>query len=278
MAKGEPNLSTPGTYIWNSESRQWSIVWLYGKSLKEERGVITASSIYDVEPKMLETFPKEETSDRIFINKKGFRFKELKTINLNHLFMTRAVAIEDFNNDGWPDIIGIRGNEPGAYNGEPFIIYNQGRLILQHQRTISLENKDDNLSQADQMVVGFANHDGLLDIFITNGYGLTPGNVGPYKLFINSTNTMNNYAILELEGRLSNRDALGARVSLFTEGKKLIGYRELGAGYNRMQSTHKLHFGLGSYQGIIKAHILWPSGVEQIVEVEPNRINHIIED
>jgi len=278
MAKGEPAFSTPGTYLWNNEFGQWSIVWLYGESLKEERGAITASSLYDVEPKMLETFPKEETSDRIFINQKGLGFKELKTINLNHPSMTRAVVIEDFNNDGWPDIIGIRGNEPGTYNGEPFIICNQGRLILQHQRIISLENKDDDFAQADQMVVGFANQDGLLDIFITNGYGLTPGNVGPYKLFINNTSTVNNYVILELEGRQSNRDALGARVSIYTKERKLIGYRELGAGYNRMQSTHKLHFGLGSYQGIIKAHILWPSGIEQVVEIEPNRINHIIED
>ncbi len=277
-ARGEPTLSVPGTYLWNEGSSQWSIVWLYGETPKEERGILTAANIDGIEPKMLETFPKGVVSDRIFLNQRGLGFQELDTIDLTHQQNTRAVAIEDFNNDGWPDIIGIRGDEPGAPNGRPFIFLNKGQLAFETQSPDSLDNREDDIGQADQMIAGFVNPDGLLDIFMTNGFGLIPGNRGPYKLFLNRTETNNNYVIIELQGSKSNRDALGAQVELFDKDGALLGYKELGAGYNTMQGTHKLHFGLGSYSGKIDARILWPTGHEQTVEVIPNRINPIIED
>lgn len=34
-------------------------------------------------------------------------------------------------NDGWPDIVGIRGDEPGASNGRPFIFLNNGQLAFE---------------------------------------------------------------------------------------------------------------------------------------------------
>jgi hypothetical protein len=277
-ARGEPTLSVPGTYLWNEGSSQWSIVWIYDEQSKEERGILTAANIDGIEPKMLETFPKEVVSDRIFLNQRGLGFQELDIFDLAHQQNTRAVAIEDFNNDGWPDIIGIRGDEPGAPNGKPFIFLNAGQLSFEPQRVDSLDNREDDIGQADQMIVGFANGDGLPDLFITNGFGLIPGNRGPYKLFLNRTKIKNNYVIIELQGSASNRDALGAQVELYDKNGTLLGYKELGAGFNTMQNTHKLHFGLGPYAGKVEARILWPSGYEQIVEVLPNRINHIIEE
>ncbi|MFX0198273.1 MAG: CRTAC1 family protein, partial [Candidatus Hodarchaeota archaeon] len=277
MAKGKPTFGPPGTYIWNNGFDQWSVVWLYSDAPKEERGAIAATTIYDIIPRKLEIFPKNEAYDRIFINQQGVGFLESNTIDLKHQNITRAVAIEDFNNDGWPDILGIRGSEPGTYNGDPFLIVNYGGLKFKHQKKITLKNKEDDIGQADQLVVGFINNDGLPDVFITNGHGLAPGNKGPYKLFINKTKTENNYTIIELEGSISTKDALGAKVSLYTKKNKFLGYQELGVGYNRMQSTHKLHFGLGKYNGVLKAKIHWPSGVEQFIRVKQNKINHIKE-
>lgn len=127
------------------------------------------------------------------------------------------------------------------------------------------------------LVVGFVNDDGLPDIFMTNGYGLIPGNKGPYKLFINKTKGDQNFMILELRGRDSNKDAIRAQVELLDDKDSIIGYNELGAGYNRIQSTHKLHFGLGAYSGKISARIRWPNGKIVTREVTANRINIIRE-
>jgi len=278
MARGEPTLSAPGTYLWNDGGSHWSIVWVYGEQLKEERGIITADDLADVEPEMLETFPKERVSDRIFINQTGLGFREIDGIDLTHFQKTRAVAIEDFDNDGWPDIIGIRGDEPGATNGIPFVLLNQGEFSFEISRPGLLDSREDDIGQADQMIAGFVNQDGLIDLFMTNGFGLIPGNRGPYKLFLNRTESENNYVIIELQGRSSNRDAIGAQVEVKAEDGTLLGYKELGAGYNTMQGTHKTHFGLGSYTGKIKAHILWPNGHEQTVEVILNSINTIVEN
>jgi len=155
---------------------------------------------------------------------------------------------------------------------------NQGEFSFEISRLGSLDSREDDIGQADQMIAGFVNQDGLIDLFMTHGFGLIPGNRGPYKLFLNRTESDNNYVIIELQGRSSNRDAIGAQVEVKVEDGTLLGYKELGAGYNTMQGTHKIHFGLGSYKGKIKAHILWPNGHEQSVEVILNSINTIVEN
>lgn len=277
-ASGEPAVSDPGTYLWNDGSGHWTILWLYENPDVEERGIITANNLEGVEPEMLESFPRQTIADRIFLNQRGLGFQDFDALDLSHEQKTRAVAIEDFNNDGWPDIVGIRGDEPGALNGRPFIFLSRGRLFFEPVAADSIDTQEDDIGQADQMAVGFVNGDGLPDLFITNGFGLIPGNRGPYKLFINQTNTKNGYVLLELQGKTSNRDALGAQVALYAKDGTLLGYRELGAGYSTMQNSHKQHFGLGSYRGRIIAKILWPSGFEQTVSVQPDKINVIVEE
>ncbi len=278
-AAGEPQDAGPGTYIWRSGSNLWVIEWRYRSKSDEALGAIIADKITNVHPDGIELIEGHTTRDRIFLNLEGGGFEELEGTDLIHGCYTRAAAIYDFDNDGDADIIGIRGSEPGRVNGEPFILVNRGgeNPEFVEQNKISLANGDDDLSQADQLTVGFVNGDGLPDLFTTNGYGRLPGSRGPYKLFINRTKSKNNYALLVLEGVDSVRDAIGAQVTLLTRKGEFIGYKELGVVHNRSQYSHKVHFGLGSYNGPLKAAIRWPSGRKQVEEVKPNRVNQIRE-
>lgn len=257
MAEGEPLRQEPGIYIWkDTRSVRWSVEWVYNGEEREDKGKITADSVDNVREEDLETLPERETRDRILINRGGRLFEELAGLDLSHHRVTRAVAVCDLNNDGLPEIIGIRGAEPGLYNGDPFVLVNRGDLRFTFRAM--MQNEEDDIFQADQLVWGFFNDDGLPDLFITNGYGLNPGFNGPYKLFLNRTPEAGNFVILVLQGRTANRDAVGAEVELRSQQGKLLGYRQLGAGFNRSQSSRKLHFGLGRFSGEAVALVRWP--------------------
>jgi hypothetical protein len=274
MAEGEPARNKPGSYIWkNPGTNSWHLEWIYDQPRKD-KGLIHASTISQVTHENLEIFHVKEIADRIFINRNGMGFDELEVPGLHHHQVTRSVTMCDLNNDGNMEIIGLRGGESGRYNGDPFIFMNYGDLYLEYK--IIMQNSEDDIFQADQLVVGFFNDDGLPDIFFTNGYGLNPSFLGPYKLFLNETQNAGNFVILELEGSLSNRDAIGAEVEIYTADGDFLGYRQLGSGYNRSQSTHQLHFGLGSVTGNIRARIRWPGFLDwDERELNANQVNFI---
>jgi hypothetical protein len=277
-AEGMPVIDQDGIYIWiDSQPSPWHVRCQFGTSLSSAQGILKFSQIQNATPYLLETFAGSLTRDRIFMNNKGQAFEEFEKPALIHDEQTRAIAIYDFNNDGWQDVIGIRGTEPGEYNGRPFILVNGPDNVLKLQDNNPFDNPEDDIFQADQLVVGFVDNNGLPDVFMTNGYGLIPGNRGPYKLFLNNTQTENGYVLLELTGDDSNKDAIGAQVELRTSDDKLLGYRELGAGYNRMQSTHKVHFGLGNYSGELICQIRWPDGNTTRTSAAANRLVRIRE-
>jgi hypothetical protein len=81
-------------------------------------------------------------------------------------------------------------------------------------------------------------NDGDLDILLVNFYS----NVVLYE---NQTNDKN-WLRVKAAGTKSNLDGIGAQISVFTEDKKLVGFRHIqsGAGYARC-SPLEAHFGLG---------------------------------
>jgi hypothetical protein len=257
-ALGRPAIVLPGIYIWKDVGvNLWHIKWFYGSNPGPYKGKISAQAVSQVGPVGFETLPAPWTEDVILLNDQGRGFKRVASIYLHHNLRTRSAAMLDLNNDGLLDIIGIRGSEQGRYNGEPFVMINRGNMRFDFQQVMT--NPEDDIFQADQMVYGFFNDDGLPDIFYTNGNGLNPGDMGPYKLFLNTTATQNDYVILKLKGRASNRNAIGAEVELFSSGGTLLGYRQVGMGFNRGQHTLKVHFGLGKYSGsTLTARIKWP--------------------
>ena len=89
-----------------------------------------------------------------------------------------------------------------------------------------------------------------------------------------------NWLLLKLEGTKSNRDAIGARVSVGT-GVGASAHQQMqevrsGGGYIS-QSDFRLHFGLGQATKA-DVEIRWPSGLTQRLENVPaNRIVRIRE-
>ena len=103
-------------------------------------------------------------------------------------------------------------------------------------------------------------NDGDLDI-VTNEY-----NSEPQVLMSNLSEKMEvHYSKVELSGSKSNRNGIGALVTVTAGGRSQTKSNDGKSGY-LSQSIMPLYFGLGDAKQIDKIEILWPSGVKQVVE------------
>jgi hypothetical protein len=89
-----------------------------------------------------------------------------------------------------------------------------------------------------------------------------------------------NWVELVLEGTTTNRDAIGARVTLEAGGVSQM--RDVrgggGNGNGNVQSTRVVHFGLGSESAIDSLTVRWVGGAtETITGAAPNGRYHVAE-
>lgn len=273
QASGEPAaFAAPGTYIWHTAGT-WHVRWHHGGNGAGAKGIIAGSEIELVGIDGLEEYAPRAVRDFLIENRGHGNLAILEADALAHDQWTTDVTAADFNNDGLVDIAGIRARDYGQANGDAFLMLNRGGMTF--TRTSPFGGEVDNIFRSDLIVHGFFNEDGLPDLFYTNGGGLLPSHHGPYQLWLNASDADNGYALLSLEGGVSNRDAIGAQVELY-DGDELIGYREIGPGYGRAQDTHTLHFGLGRREGPFEARIRWPGADDfERVPVPANRLTRV---
>ena len=120
--------------------------------------------------------------------------------------------------------------------------------------------------------------DGYLDLFVTNGRGIYPYNNGPDQLYRNISSG-NNWLQIDLEGTVSNRDGIGARLFATTPDGK-IQLRERNGGIHWSQQDQKrIHFGLAQNEKVSELTIHWPSGIiQKLTDVPVNQVLRVVED
>ena len=106
--------------------------------------------------------------------------------------------------------------------------------------------------------VGDLDNDGDLDV-VLNRLGDLP------VLLRNQWTGDHHWISLQLIGRSSNRDAVGARVTLESGQGSQIGIVKAGSGYLG-SSDPRIHFGLGEDLEIDRVQIDWPGGRRQVLE------------
>jgi hypothetical protein len=115
-----------------------------------------------------------------------------------------------------------------------------------------------------RVAVADYDNNGFLDIFNGSQTVKSPRKTylgTPSQLFQNQGNS-NNWLEIDLQGTTSNRDGVGARVSLTSGGTTQI--REQNTGIHAFaQNAQRLHFGLGGDTNITRLVVSWPSGTQQ---------------
>ena len=115
--------------------------------------------------------------------------------------------------------------------------------------------------------------DGDLDLLIADHFGEDRIN-----LFINRVGQDRNWIELVLEGDGTNRDALGARVSLAAGGVTQLREVRGGNGHVGNQNSNVVHFGLADETAIDEVTVRWVGGdTETITGLEPNGRYHVVE-
>ncbi len=120
------------------------------------------------------------------------------------------------------------------------------------------------------------NKDGWLDLFTANCFGANQNN----SLYRNSGGT-NNWIIIDIEGKKSNRDAIGSvvKIKVTENGVSRWMTRRVSAQSGHCSQNMQLHFGLGTTTTIDSAIVLWSSGIVQLVNgLTINSFNKIVED
>ena len=83
------------------------------------------------------------------------------------------------------------------------------------------------------------------------------------RLFRNDFDTEASSIAVRLRGTKSNRDAIGARVSIETDRLRKTRIVQAGSGF-LSQHSKELLIGLGASRRIVKMTVAWPSGTEQV--------------
>jgi tetratricopeptide (TPR) repeat protein len=110
-------------------------------------------------------------------------------------------------------------------------------------------------------------HDGRLEIFLKNR------NAPQIRILKNVVADLPPSIAFRLQGTKSNRDAIGARITIDTGSSRQMRTLQAGSGF-LSQHSKDVFFGLGDVQGPVRASIRWPSGLTQELQNLP--INHRI--
>ncbi len=174
-----------------------------------------------------------------------------------------GVVAADFDNDMDVDILVVRGNRGGT-NLSNILFDNQGDGTFEAIANAggvlpATKGVADNITTADYDV------DGFVDLFVTNGTGSVGPEGGPQLLFRNQGNN-NNWLEIDLEGIVTNRDGIGAKVFVTTADGVTQRRDQNGGIHSNSQNHQRLHFGLAQNAQIERIEIEWPSGIVQRIE------------
>jgi enediyne biosynthesis protein E4 len=188
--------------------------------------------------------------------------------------------LADLDNDGWKDLFFVNGHvypEVDVHGLDE--TYAERSLVLRNQgdgRFVSLGGAAGEALDRKRVGRGAAfgdcDGDGRVDIVMTSVNDEA-------TLLRNVSLGGHGWLAVDLVGRRSNRDGIGARITAQVGGRRLTQEIHGGASY-LSQSDLRAHFGLGAAETVSELEVRWPSGVvdrlrdvrgRQVVTVEEGR-------
>jgi enediyne biosynthesis protein E4 len=219
-----------GRFVERSETLGVETYWPWGPSV----GDLNADGFEDIFVTAGMGYPFRYAINSVLLNEAGQRFFDSEFLlgvepraggRIEKVYFTLHCANED---ESHPLCQGLSGSNPV-----------DGSLSTRSAATFDLDD------------------DGDLDI-VTSEF-----NDHPQVLVSNLTGKKQiNFLKVKLVGAVSNRDGLGATVTLQAGGRTLTRYHDGKSGY-LSQSSLPLYFGLGNAERVERVEVIWPSGSRQ---------------
>jgi hypothetical protein len=176
-----------------------------------------------------------------------------------------GVRFLDYDNDGWKDLLIAQGHDLDTIElNFPNLRYREPMLLARNtgRGFIDVSAQSGNVFHqawvARGLAVGDIDNDGRLDAVVTT-------NDGSVHVLHNETATQNHWILLQLVGHKSNRDAIGAEVTVLTASGPQYAIVSTAGSY-LSASDKRVHFGLGQQAVVQRIEIRWPSGIRQTLK------------
>jgi enediyne biosynthesis protein E4 len=258
----------------------------YNEDGREQAGMGSTSADYDGDGHLdlFKTNFSDDTSTLYHSNGDGTFTDETHATGLaiNTDALGWGVMFADVDNDGWPDLLVVNGHvypevdsaKLGSFYREPrFLYYNLGNALGTEPVKFRDVSKTSGPALAEpRSSRGLA----IADLFNDGRIEAVINNVSDDPmLLVNLARNQNHWLGLHLVGTVSNRDAIGAHVTLHSATRVWVDEVRSGSSYNS-SSDLRLHFGLGSETQLKDIQVRWPNGHTELFDA-PATLDRILE-
>jgi hypothetical protein len=222
----------------------------------------------DGKPDIFHTALSSETMP-VFRNQGNNSFLEVTArAGVSSLSLSRAgwsCGIVDFNNDGRKDLF-VAGGDVMDPNGEFREKVRQTNLVMasvgrfKFAEATAGAGPDFSTKRATHRggAFGDIDNDGRVDALVT---ALDEG----IELWRNASPLPNRWLAIRTVGTKSNRDGMGAEITLAAASGVQHGHVSTAVGYGGASDV-RVHFGLGKDETVTRLEVRWPSGIVQVLE------------
>ncbi len=167
-----------------------------------------------------------------------------------------GIAFLDADNDGRLDVLSANGH---VLDSRPRFPWTMPLQLLQGTAPSGVVDVSDRAGEPFSplhlgrgLAAGDLDNDGSIDAIVV-------AQNEPLIYLHNQTEPRGHFVTFTLEGTKSNRDGVGARVTIVAGGQRQVRER-FGGGSYQSAGDPRLHFGLGSAMAIESVEVRWPSG------------------
>lgn len=221
---------------------------------------------------------------RLFLNPGSFPFADAtrasKLAGITRPYVGWGAHFIDYDNDGLLDLLIVNGHINEVIEAaQPTVKYREPPLLLRNLGKAVFKDVSSSAGPAFSqgylargLAIGDWDNNGAVDAVFTR-IGERP------VLLRNNAGQKNSWVGVRLVGVKSNRDAIGAKLTLRARDRKLVRWVTGGSSYLSSHDRRVL-FGMGSMPAnhTVDLEILWPNGSVQVAaSLEVNRYHRIVE-
>ncbi len=249
---------------------------------REQAGMGTSIADYDGDgrPDIFKTNFSDDTPT-LYHNDGGGVFTDstyAAGLGLHTQYLGWGTMFFDFDNDGWPDLVLANGHvypEVDKFHlssgyMEPRILYHNNGNGKFTDVSVAAGPAFSSVSSARGLAVGDLWNDGRISVLINNVYAKP-------SLLVNSTHYSNHWVTFKTVGTRSNRDGIGAKITVKAGKRTFVDEVRSGSSYIS-QNDLRVHFGLGPATKIDGVETRWPSGLVERFENLPVDAIHMLKE